>query len=225
MQHALLIQLSLVLAQPGPTPAAAVFSGGCPRASQPEILTVPPLAPQFAAPSVTAAPVSRCPPRLAAAGLLGAGAQAPTQRPRAIEYSGFYGVRLTIHRYASYATLPLFAAQYVTGDQLMRKSSDAPRWARDLHGPLATGLTGLFALNTVTGLWNFWDSRNDPSGRARRTIHTVLMLAADAGFAWSGVLAEQAEQSAEKRELHRTVALTSVGVSTVGYLMMLIWKD
>ena len=39
-------------------------------------------------------------------------------RPRAIEYSDFYGVRLEIHRAASYATLPLFIGEFALGQSL-----------------------------------------------------------------------------------------------------------
>jgi len=37
-------------------------------------------------------------------------------------------------------------------------------------------------LNSVTGVWNLWESRHQPAGRTRRTLHGLLMLAADAGF-------------------------------------------
>ena len=42
----------------------------------------------------------------------------PPQRPHAIEYSDAYGVRLSIHHYASYATIPLFAAEFALGQSL-----------------------------------------------------------------------------------------------------------
>jgi hypothetical protein len=84
-------------------------------------------------------------------------------RPRSFEYSDAYGTRLAVHRVASYAMLPLFAAQYVTGDQLIRKGSDAPQWARSAHGPLAAGVATLFAVNTVTGGWNLIEARRAPA--------------------------------------------------------------
>ena len=40
-------------------------------------------------------------------------------RPKAIEYSDAYYTRLTIHRYASYAELPLFAAEYALGQRIL----------------------------------------------------------------------------------------------------------
>lgn len=142
-------------------------------------------------------------------------------RPRAFEYSDAYGTRLAIHRVASYAMIPLFAAQYVTGDQLMRKGAAAPQWARSAHGPLATGVAALFTVNTITGGWNLIEARHDPEGRTRRTLHGVLMLAADAGFTATGLLANRAENDQGIRNLHRTLALGSVGTSLLSYAIML----
>lgn len=156
-------------------------------------------------------------PRLGAT----AGVAADTGRPKAIEYSDWYERRLTIHRVASYATLPLFAFQYAAGQQLYDKSSDAPAWARNGHGVAATGVAALFGVNTVTGVWNLWDARQDPEGRKWRTAHAVLMLASDAGFTATGLLAERAESDPDARRQHRTIALTSVGVAAASYLMML----
>jgi hypothetical protein len=138
-----------------------------------------------------------------------------------IEYSDWYERRLTIHKWASYTTLPLFAFQYFAGRELYEKSSDAPSWAKTGHGIAATGVAALFTVNTVTGVWNMWDARKDPEGRKWRTAHAVLMLAADAGFTATGLLAEKAESSPDDRRLHRTVALSSVAVATASYLMML----
>jgi hypothetical protein len=47
------------------------------------------------------------------------------------------------------------------------------------------------------------------------------MLAADAGFTATGILAERAERSADDRRLHRTISLTSIATATIGYLTML----
>jgi hypothetical protein len=143
------------------------------------------------------------------------------RRPTVVEYSDWYERRLTIHKWASYATLPLFAFQYVAGKQLYDKSTDAPAWAKTGHGAAATGIAVLFTVNTVTGVWNLWDARKDPEGRKSRTAHAVLMLAADAGFTATGILAEKAERSADNRRLHRNIAISSMAVATVSYLMML----
>jgi hypothetical protein len=147
------------------------------------------------------------------------------RRVDAIEYSDFYGTRLTIHRVLSWSILPLFAMQYASGSQLLEHGSAAPDWAQELHGPTAAVVAGVFTVNTVTGLWNLWDARKDPNGRARRYIHSALMLTASAGFVYAGSLADEAESSAEMRDKHQAVALTSIGLSTASWLMMLIWKD
>ena len=84
----------------------------------------------------------------------------------------------------------------------------------------------MFGVNTVTGLWNLWDSRAVPQGRTRRTIHALLMLASDAGFAYAGIkLSEDAEQSADARRKHRNTAYASMGVAVTGAGMMLLWRD
>src|SRR5450830_1916200 len=81
-----------------------------------------------------------------------AAADAP-QRPRAIEYSEAYHVRLTIHMVASFATLPLFVAEYILGRKLIT-SSTILQSTRQAHQTVATGVAALFAVNTVTGAWN-----------------------------------------------------------------------
>jgi hypothetical protein len=55
----------------------------------------------------------------------------PRRRKKAVEYSEWYNRRLTIHRWSSYTMLPLFAGNYVTGQQLLAKGNEAPTWAID----------------------------------------------------------------------------------------------
>lgn len=143
------------------------------------------------------------------------------RRPRAVEYSDWYMRRATIHRVASWTTLPLFAAEVVTGQELFRNGPQAAEWAQDSHGIIAGSLAGLFAVNSVTGVWNLWAARHDESGRTWRTVHAVLMLAADAGFAYTGSLAEEAENSSAARRRHKSAAITSSSVALASYLMML----
>lgn len=131
-----------------------------------------------------------------------------------------YYRRLDIHRAASYALLPLFALQYFAGDQLYQKSSDAPDWAKVGHRVGATGIAALFTVNVATGVPNIIAARKEPRGRGRRTLHGSLMLLATAGFVATGILSERAEGSPEDRDLHRSVALSSMGVATVGFLTM-----
>lgn len=148
----------------------------------------------------------------------------PRPRPQAVEVSDSYERRLTLHRRLAYATLPLFAFQYAAGSQIWEKGNTAPAWARTGHRVGATALAGVFVANVVTGVWNYVDSRAVAEGRGLRTIHGLSMLAATAGFTWAGaVLSEQAETDSEKRRLHRTVALTSIGITvTSGTLMRLL---
>ncbi len=167
-------------------------------------------------------------PRRGAAGFtrtVGPGATADTtqSRHRAVEYSDWYARRLTIHRWGSYAMLPLFAGEYVLGNKLI--DGTATSSTRGLHQGVAGALGGLFAINTVTGVWNLWESRHDDAGRTRRLLHSGLMLAADAGFVATGVVASRAGSSTADADLHRNVALGSMAVATAGTLMMWLWKD
>lgn len=147
-------------------------------------------------------------------------------RRRSVEVGEWYNRRLTIHRYGSYAMYPLFALQAIAGNQIYKDQRGAPEWAKTGHRVGATGLATVFTLNTVTGLWNLWESRDVEQDRSRRTVHTLLMLAADAGFTYAGVrLSEQAETDADKRELHRTVAYSSMATALAGVSVMVLWKE
>ena len=151
------------------------------------------------------------------------------RRRRAVEVSEWYGRRLTIHRTLSYAMLPVFVAQYVAGSKLydaeQAGGSPAPSWARPVHQVGAGAIAGIFTVNTVTGLWNLWDSRHTEDHRWLRVSHAVLMLGADAAFAYTGIkLSDEAENSAEKRKQHRTVALYAIGISTVSGVAMKIFN-
>jgi hypothetical protein len=95
-----------------------------------------------------------------------------------VEVSDWYSRRLTIHRYAAYSIIPVFGVQYVAGRQLWDNERDAPTWAKTTHRVGATALAGLFTVNTVTGLWNLWDSRSVTQGRALRYVHALTMLTA-----------------------------------------------
>lgn len=151
---------------------------------------------------------------------------APRRRRKSIEVSEWYERRLRIHRYGAYAMIPLFVFQAAAGNELYNKGSGADGWARNGHRVGATALATVFGVNTVTGLWNLWDSRAAEQGRTRRTIHTLLMLASDAGFAYAGIkLSEDAEQSADARRKHRNLAYTSMGVAITGAGMMVLWRD
>jgi hypothetical protein len=151
------------------------------------------------------------------------------QRPRAIEYSDFYYTRLEIHRIASYATAPLFVAEYFLGTKLYN-NPPGPKSTQEWHRGVALGVAGLFAVNTVTGAWNLWDSRHDPAGRTRRWLHSALMFAADAGFVATGATAPSPRRlllsgATVNKNTHRTIAIASMGTALASYVMMLLWKN
>jgi hypothetical protein len=143
------------------------------------------------------------------------------RRPHAVTYSDAYAERLKIHRIGSYTMLPLFAAQFALGQNLLN-GSRPPAWLKPTHVGVALGVGALFTLNTVTGALNFWESRNDPSDRARRWIHASLMVASDAGFVWTGALGGG---NSDQRQRHKNVALSSMALSTAGTAMMWLWKN
>jgi len=112
-------------------------------------------------------------------------------------------------------------AQYAVGQKLY--DGNASDSTRSAHGALAASTAVLFGVNTVTGVWNLAEGRKDPNHRTKRMVHGLLMLAADAGFVATGMLAPDDEgEGGGDRSAHRTVALTSMGIATVAYLMMLI---
>jgi hypothetical protein len=86
-------------------------------------------------------------------------------------------------------------------------------------------LAGIFTVNTVTGVWNLWDSRHTPQGRTLRTIHALSMLVADAGFTYAGVkLSKDAQTDFNKRRQHRTIALSSTALTLVSGLAMKLYN-
>jgi hypothetical protein len=146
------------------------------------------------------------------------------RRLRAVEYSDAYGTRLTIHRWASWAELPLFAASYAMGNRLTSGRAQ-PGWVRPTHVAAAAGVGTLFAVNTVTGVWNLWDARRDPHGRTRRWLHAALMLGADAGFAYTGTIADDARTTVRGQRRHRGAALAAMATAGAGTALMWLWKD
>ena len=149
----------------------------------------------------------------------------PHARVRAIEVSDWYERRLTIHRYVAYGTIPVFAAQWLAGRQLLEKSRAAPTWAKTTHRVGATMLAGMFTVNTVTGLWNWWDSRAVPQNRVLRTVHAFSMLACDAAFSYTGAkLSNEAETSSSARNLHVKVAFIAMGVTAASGAAMKLWN-
>ncbi|HEY2384197.1 MAG TPA: hypothetical protein VGK48_23740 [Terriglobia bacterium] len=155
-------------------------------------------------------------------------APAPAQQPGAAHptattYSNGYEVRLKIHKYASWATLPLFGTELGLGQSLYNNPETGAK--KTAHVVVGAGIVGLFGVNTLTGGWNLWEGRHDTDGRKLRVIHSILMLAADGGFLATeatgphmknGIITNPSDKS-----LHRDIAVASIGVGTVGYLIML----
>ena len=139
--------------------------------------------------------------------------------------------RLTIHRLTSYTMIPLFVAEYSLGENLINDAAPAT-WLKPAHAAVASGIGVLFAVNTVTGLWNLWDAREDTDGRTRRTVHSILMLASDAGFLATAALTPERQEGGftdyasyrHRVNLHRGVAIGSFALSTIGGAMMWFWK-
>jgi hypothetical protein len=69
-----------------------------------------------------------------------------------------------------------------------------------------------------------WESRNEPSHHKLKLIHGILMLGADAGFVAtfaSGPGGRVSSTLDAQKQTHRSIALTSIGLATGSYLMML----
>jgi hypothetical protein len=185
-----------------------------------------------AAPARPDAPGEPVPPAtlLASADAVAAMQTVPAPRARAFEYSDGYRTRLKIHKYASFATLPIFVAQYAVGQKLY--NGDASDGLRNAHKALVGATAALFTVNTVTGVWNLGEGRKDPNHKTKRMVHGLLMLAADAGFVATGALAPHSESEfneggfetaggGHSASTHRTLAISSMAVATASYLMML----
>jgi hypothetical protein len=153
----------------------------------------------------------------------------PPRRRKAIEISDAYATRLKIHYVASFATIPIFAAQAIVGEQLFHNEQNgyppSPS-LRNTHDVIAVTLGALFVTNTVTGSMNWWETRHNEKGRAWRTIHAALMLLSDAGFAYTASLGERSRFNASggnvSRSVHAQWAETSASVALLSYIMM--WK-
>jgi hypothetical protein len=148
-------------------------------------------------------------------------------KPRVIpfEYSDGYRTRARIHKTASYAMLPLVATEGFLGQSLYNDPTSGKKTA---HLVVAGAIGGLFAVNTVTGVWNLVEARKDPHDRTRRLAHGILMLAADAGFLATAATGPGHEHEGSREgslegspSTHRAIAFTSFGLATAGYLIML----
>ena len=214
--------LFAILLGTAPAPIAAAPTDSTPIAA--------PVAAPVAGPRVE--PVGVVPLRYVVAVADTTKAAADTGRPHAIEYSDWYGRRLTIHRWGSYAMIPLFAWQYYLGDKLTKardRGESISSSTKNMHGLAAGGVAVLFGVNTLTGGWNLYESRNDPNGRTLRMVHGITMLLADAGFVATGAMAESAGEDEggdggtggeRGTNAHRNVAVASMGLSVLSTAIM-----
>jgi hypothetical protein len=149
----------------------------------------------------------------------------PAHRRKAVEISDAYAVRLKIHYIASFAMIPIFAGQAVVGEQLYNQYTTGRPISsslRNTHEDIAWALGALFVTNSVTGSWNWWETRHEAKGRAWRTVHAALMLVAEAGFAYTASLGERVAVGQVRPDYHLQLAETSAGVALLSYIMM--WK-
>ena len=151
-------------------------------------------------------------------------AQGP--RPVAIEYSDAHETRAKIHKYTSWAALPLMAGEFWLGENLYNDPNSINSSSRGVHGAVGAGLIGLFGVQSVTGVWNLVESNQAP-GRTKRLVHGLLMLAAEGGFVAAAVTAPGHSRNDlinfdANKATHRNIAIVSLGVGTGGYLMMLL---
>ena len=173
------------------------------------------------------APSAAGAPSFAAAALEMRFADGQPLHAAAVEHSAAYQKRAKIHKIASYATLPLFAAEVVLGQSLYNSTS-LGNGLRSAHIAVGTGIIGLFGVNTITGAWNlFGEGRQDTDGRTLRLVHGLLMMASDAGFVATSATGPHRHHQgtftfATDPRMHRDIALTSIAVGTAGYLVMFI---
>jgi hypothetical protein len=143
----------------------------------------------------------------------------PRKRRHAVQYSDQYYTRLQIHRVGSWLELPVFGTEYWLGQKLINDSPLAG-WVKPTHTTVAAVLGGLFVVNTATGLANLIEAGRSTDDRALVWTHSALMLAADAGFIATAAVAGQAHHSVSGQNRHKNVAVASIGVATVGTLLM-----
>jgi hypothetical protein len=144
----------------------------------------------------------------------------------AIQHSDAYLTRAKIHRIASYASIPLFAAELYLGESLYNSAD--PQQHKGAHVLVGTGIIALFGVNTVTGAWNLFgaEGRSDKQDRTLKLIHGLLMMAADVGFVATVATAPHSHHdtipSQSAMALHRDIAITSIAVGATGYAIMFV---
>ncbi len=153
-------------------------------------------------------------------------ADAQDARPTAIEYTEGHETRAKIHKYASWATLPLMGTEWWLGQKLYDDPNSINSGNRGVHGAVGSALIGFFAVQSVTGIWNLIDEKSAP-GNTKRLIHGILMLGAEGGFIAAAVSAPGHDRNNlinfdANKATHRNIALVSFGVGTAGYVWGLL---
>jgi hypothetical protein len=141
------------------------------------------------------------------------------RRRHAVKFSDGYYTRLDIHRIGSYTMLPLFAGEYALGQKLLNGTAVAG-WVKPAHLAGAVGISGLFAINTVTGVWNLKESWHEPQGRLLRLVHSGLMLASEVGMVYTETLANGARRNPDRANQHKRAAIVSMSLATAGTALM-----
>jgi hypothetical protein len=145
-------------------------------------------------------------------------------RPVAIEYSDAHETRAKIHKYASWATLPLLGTEFWLGQKLYDDPNSLTSDLRGVHGAVGAGLIGFFGVQSVTGMWNLLEARSAP-GHTKRLVHGLIMLAAEGGLVAATAPGHSRNDLINfdaNRSTHRNIAVVSIGVGTAGYLFMLL---
>jgi hypothetical protein len=144
----------------------------------------------------------------------------------AIQHSDAYLTRAKIHRYASFASIPLFAAEVYLGQSLYNSAD--PQAHKGAHVLVGTGIIALFGINTVTGAWNLFgaEGRSVKQDRTIKLVHGLLMMAADVGFVATVATGPHSHRttipSQSAKSLHRNIAFTSIGLGAAGYTIMFV---
>ncbi len=154
---------------------------------------------------------------------------ADTDQQKLFEYSDAYGTRLTIHRWASYAMLPLFVAQFAAGEELRKNVPQ--RTGLGARQPRATGGRDRRAVRGEHGNRRFEPARGE--ARPQRSALAHSAQPADAGgrrrLALTAATVGESEHEGFgfRREgggnisTHRTLAITLMSAAVVSWLMMI----
>ncbi len=123
---------------------------------------------------------------------------------------------------SGFAMLPLFAAAFSPGDQIVPNADPAPEGGRDWPAPFATATAALFIANPAIGVSSLLESRKDLVGQTRRIVHGPFFIEVYAGFTSPGTtLADRAGRDGGERDVRRAVASSSMGVLVASWVSVL----